>query len=86
MPKNIRIMHTQITDKIRISTAGIWYLRAYSSGYLQYETLCFSSDKRQRFFQVIHGICAGIDTDYLTKSIKIHRQISANLKDRFKED
>jgi hypothetical protein len=78
---NIRIMHTQITPEIMVSTAGIFYDEMWGERF-QYETWCFSDDPKQKSFQVIHGSCGLVDPYYLKKSIKIHRYISSNLKNR----
>jgi len=78
---NIRIIQTQITPEIRMSTAGIFYNEQWGERF-QYETWCFSDDPKQRSFQVIHGSCGWLDQHYLKKSIKIHRYISSNLKKR----
>lgn len=75
---NIRIMHTQITPDIRVSTAGIYYNEWFGERF-QYETWCFSKDPKQKSFQVIHGSCSRVDNFYLKKSIKIHRYIAKNL-------
>jgi hypothetical protein len=83
--RNCRILHTQITPKIRVSTAAIWYDPLYYSpnGHFQYETWCFSDDPQQRSFQVIHGVWNKIYWLFLRDSIKIHRYIAANLTKRF---
>ena len=75
---NIRIIHTQITPTIRVSTAGIFYEEMWGPRF-QYETWCFSDDPKQKTFQVIHGSCREIDQHYLKKSIKVHKYISDNL-------
>lgn len=85
---NMRIIQTKITDKIRVSTAGIYYENdppGFGERY-QFETWCFSDDDRQRSFQVIHGSWYRADRFLLTKAIKIHRQISKNLKERFNQE
>jgi len=76
---NIRIIQTQITDDIRVSTAGIFYEEHWGNRF-QYETWCFSNNPKQKSFQVIHGSYSRVDFYYLRKSIKIHRYISDNLK------
>ena len=79
---NIRIIQTQITNEIRVSTAGIFY--GDYGGRYQYETFVLSGDSKQKSFQVIHGSSGYISFPLLKKSIKIHRHISDNLKRRFK--
>lgn len=76
---NISIIHTRITDKIRVSSAAIYYDEAFGDRY-QYETWCFSGDPRQRSFQVIHGSWSCVDYHYLLKTIKVHQYIVKNLK------
>ena len=85
--KNCRIIQTIISPKIYVSTAAIWYdwgIGGYGpSKYFQYETWCFSDDINQRSFQIIHGCCGWIDFYLLKSSIKIHRYISNNLKEKY---
>jgi len=76
---NIRIMQTQITPEIRVSTAGIFYDEQWGERF-QYETWCFSDDPRQKDLQIIHGSNSSVCFYLLKKSIKIHRYISNNLK------
>ena len=80
--RNVRILHTQITDKIRVSSAAIWYpgLEYNPSPYYQYETWCFSDDGKQRSFQVIHGCHSNIHHRWIVDAIKIHKHIVRNLK------
>ncbi len=79
---NIRIMQTQITPQIRISTAGIFCHEGWGK-WFQYETWCFSDDSKQKTFQVIHGTASSINQYYLKKAIKIHRYISNNLQIKY---
>lgn len=81
---NIRIMQTQITSKIRVSTAGIFYKDLYGERF-QYETWCFSADPSQRNFQVIHGSRSDVNFRLLIRAIKIHRRISHGLKTLYGE-
>ena len=80
--RNIRIMQSQISDSIRVSTAGIWYSGEFFSlmGRYQIETWCFSDDRKQRSFQVIHGSSNNIDLKLIQKAIKIHCYITKNLR------
>ena len=84
---NARIIHTQITPDIRVSTAAIYYpygsIMLNPSPYYQYETWCFSDDNRQRSFQVIHGCWYKVDYLWLVNTIKIHMHIVKNLKARY---
>ena len=79
---NCRIIQTVITPEIYVSTAAIWYDGVGWQRRFQYETWCFSNNPNQKSFQVIHGSCGWIDFDFLKKSIKIHRYISDNLKEK----
>ncbi len=82
---NCRILHSQITPLIRVSSAAIWYGPTYfsSNGYYQFETWCFSEDKRQRSFQIIHGTHYRIDAAWIIDAVKIHQHIKRNLTDKF---
>lgn len=86
--KNIDLGKTQITDKIRVSSAAIWYESWYGSwygGYYQYETFVFSNDKEaQKSIQVIHGTyVGGTSSRLLSKTKKIHKYIADNLIQKF---
>lgn len=78
---NIKIMQTQITPEIRVSTAGIFYNEQWGERF-QYETWCFSDNPKQKSFQVIHGSSGWVNFHYLTESIKVHRYIADNLTKR----
>lgn len=82
-PSNINFGKTQITDKIRVSTAAI-YSAAHFGEYWQVETWCFSDDPRQRSFQVIHGTSGILDGEFHDHRLrliaeKVHKQIACNL-------
>ena len=81
----MRIIHTQITPNIRVSTAAIYYEQTYYvRPYWRFETWCFSKDDRQRSFQVIHGTDSNKFSWYdLRTSIKVHQYIAKNLKKKF---
>ena len=79
---NFRIMHTQITPEIRVSTAAIRYEIYNSYGlrpYFQYETFIFHEDD-SRTIQRIHGTSSDVSHELILKSIKAHKHISNNLK------
>ena len=82
--KSFRIIGTQITPLIRVSTAAILRpgFAASPNPYYQYETWCFSKDSKQKSFQVIHGTDGGVRFYLMTKAIKVHRHIVNNLKNR----
>jgi hypothetical protein len=69
---------TQITDKIRVSSAALYY-QADFGDYYQYETWIFSDDIRQRSKQVIHGTSLYTSKNLEDKTKKVHKYISDNL-------
>lgn len=76
--ENIDLGKTQITDKIRVSSAAIWY--EYDN-YYQLETWIFSDDKEvQKSRQVIH-CTTGIEIPQtkIDEVKKVHKLISDNL-------
>lgn len=75
---NIDLGKTKITDKIRVSSAAIWY-EWYN--YYQLETWIFSEDKDvQKSRQIIHCTTGSeIPQMSIDKAKKIHQQISYNL-------
>jgi len=83
--RNFRIIHSQITPLIRVSTAAILYSGFAESPvpYYLYETWCFSKDPRRKSFQVVHGTSHDVDFWMLTRAIKTHRHIANNLKEIF---
>ena len=88
MRRNIRIIHTQITPKIRVSTMGRWkdpdWEWGWPNGHYIYETRCFSDDPRQKSLRVLHGERENVCFYCIKKAINIHRHISNNLKKRYK--
>ena len=84
---NYDLGKTQITDKIRVSTAAIFYDEWFGRRW-QIETWCFSDDPgKQKTFQVIHGSIGCRDPEHdipvghlVTSAEKIHDYISNNLK------
>jgi hypothetical protein len=90
MTRNVRIIQTRISPTIFLSTAAIYYDIYNQYGltpYYQYETFCFADeDPKQHTFQVIHGTSSTLLHSYLVKSIKVHRHISKNLKERVSND
>lgn len=54
--ENVKILHTQITDNVRVSSAAIFYP---SQNRFQVETIVFSKDDRQPFRMFIHGSIFG---------------------------
>jgi len=81
---NIDLGKTQITDKIRVSSAAIFYEEWFGKRY-QFETFIFSNDKEAiRTKQIIHGSDRGEFSEKLAaKTRKIHNYISNNLLQKF---
>lgn len=77
---NIDLGKTKITDKIRVSSAAIFY-ESWFGNYYQLETFIFSDDKEhQRTRQIIHFTTyTEIPEKQIDKVKKIHRYISDNL-------
>jgi len=85
-PHDIDLGKTQITDKIRVSTAAI-FREEYFGKYWLIETWIFSDDLRQRSRQIIHGSSSG-DTPsprLCDKAKEVHQHISYNLHQKFAE-
>lgn len=85
-PHNVDLGKTQITDKIRVSSAAI-FREEYFGKYWLIETWIFSDDPRQRNTQIIHGSPSG-DTPsrvFCDKAKKVHQYISSNLQKKFAE-
>ncbi len=70
---------TQITNKIIISSAAIFYPAPFEN-YWQYETWCFSDDPNQKSFQSIHGTSIKESEKLELKTRKIHKYISLNIQ------
>ena len=85
--RNCGILHTRITDKIRVSTAAIYYpygtIANMPNEYYQYETWCFSEDSAQKSFQKIHFCDSRIHWSLVKKAIVVHKRIANNLKQRW---
>jgi hypothetical protein len=84
---NIYLGKTQITDKIRVSSAAIFYEEWFGK-YYQLETWIFSDDKeRQQSRMVIHGTTCGITITQKEKIKvqKVHKYISDNLIKKFND-
>jgi hypothetical protein len=82
---NLNLGKTQITDKIRVSSAAIFYENWFGV-YYQYETWIFSTDPIQKSVMVIHGTCGGdIDEKMVVKTQHIHERMANNLLKKFKD-
>ena len=84
--ENQDLGHTKITDKIRVSSAGIFREDGIWGKHFIVETWCFSDDPRQNSFQVIHGTPSRITDFYKKKITKIHNYIANNLKNKYSEE
>ena len=89
LPDAIDLGKTQITGKIRVSSAA--RPRANFGGWWLVETWIFSDDPRQRNRQVVHGECflhhdCPPNRDLCGKARKVHDYIAANLKAKFQEE
>lgn len=74
---NIDLGKTKITDKVRVSSAAVFY-EFWAGDYYQLETWVFSGDKSvQQSKQVIHGTCGSEIPDSLIEKTKtFHRRAS----------
>lgn len=75
---NIDLGKTKITDKVRVSSAAIFY-KEYFGDFYQLETWVFSEDKKvQESKQVIHGTTFGteIPEKLIEKTKTFHRRAS----------
>jgi len=76
---NIDLGKTQITDKIRVSSAAIFYQEMFGD-YYQVETWIFSDDERIKSKMQIHGTCGReIPQQLITHAQTFHRRISKML-------
>lgn len=82
--KNIDFGKTRITDKIRVSSAAIWY---ELHEYYQLETWIFSDDKeRYKSKQTIHGTCTrSIPESLIQKTKTFHRRVANGLIKKFNQ-
>lgn len=89
MGQNKNLASTIITDKIRVSTAAIYYDEWFGERW-QIETFIFSKDERVKTSQVnIYGSLYNEDyvnnpeTRMIKNAIKIHNYISNNLSIKY---
>lgn len=91
MKQSKNLASTVITDKIRVSTAAIYYDEWFGERW-QIETFIFSSDERIRTRMIIHGSDSFEDNvieskgSIIEKAIKIHNYISSNLLKKLEND
>lgn len=80
---NIDLGKTQITDKIRVSSAAIFY-EFWGGDYYQLETFIFSDDPSQKTRMIIHGT-TGREVSEIRKQevYKVHKYIADNLIKKF---
>jgi len=77
--KNLDLGKTQITDKVRVSSAAIFY-ENFPVDYYQFETFIFSDDPAIKSKQIIHGSSQILSTALAHKTKKVHGYVSNNLK------
>lgn len=82
MSLNVDIGKTRITDKIRVSSAIIFY-EIGTMYYFQYETWVFSDDDRQKSRQFIHGTSLFKTDKLAAKTITFHRRATQILLHKF---
>ena len=89
MKQNKNLASTIITNKIRVSTAAIYYDEWFGERW-QIETFIFSEDERIKTSQVaIHGNVSSEEDvieskgKIIEKAIKIHHYISHNLLNNY---
>lgn len=77
---NIDLAKTQITPRIRLSSAAVFY-EFWAGDYFQFETWVFSEDKEaQKSKQVIHGTCSAKGSPSLKeKTLTFHRRAARML-------
>ena len=78
MSLNVDLGKTKITDKIRVSSAAIFYDMGHFV-YYPFETWIFSDGPAQRSRQVIHGTHHSISERMIHKTKKVHDYIAKNL-------
>lgn len=81
---NIDLGKTRINEKIRVSSAAIFYPHEVHQ-YYQLETWIFSDDKElQRSTQIIHGTCGTeIPNCLIDKTKKVHGYVADGLNKKF---
>lgn len=79
--KNFNIASTIITDKIRVSSAAIFYEEFFGNYYLL-ETWIFSDDPTIKSRQIIHGTTGIFPVSQKEKDnvVKVHNYVAGNLK------
>lgn len=86
--QNINLGKTQITDKIRVSTAAL-HREEYFGSYWLIETWIFSDDPKQKNTQIIHGSPSSMNGEkppcekICEKARRIHAQISDSLRKKY---
>jgi len=77
---NCMIARTQITPAIYVSTVAI----RNDAGFFIYRTGVWSNDPRQKGFPITHCVEKTISWRFLVEPIRVHFQLSANLKKKCK--
>lgn len=81
--ENVDLGKTRITDKIRVSSAAIYYGNAFFGSYYQLETFIFSDDERQKSRQIIHYTTSSVTENDKERIAIIHTRISNGLLAKF---
>lgn len=84
--ENFNIASTIITDKIRVSSAAIFYENSFFGDYYQLETWVFSTDPTVKNKQIIHGTTSIFPISQKEKDnvVKVHNYVAGNLKIKLK--
>lgn len=85
--KNQNIAGTIITDKVRVSTAIIYYANEFFGDYYQYETWIFSKDERVKSVMKIYGISgSGDNIKLIDRATALHNRIARILTNKLKSN
>lgn len=83
--KNQNIASTIITDKVRVSSAIIYYENHSFGDYYQYETWIFSTDERIKSRMKIYGTSSWPDNKKLIeRATALHNRLSLILSTKLK--
>lgn len=75
--ENVNMGNTQITDKIRVSSAAIFYGGNWFGSYFQYETFIFSDDPSFKTRMFIWGAGGGVIEDKMKAlTERAHKRVS----------
>lgn len=80
---NLDLGKTAITDKVRVSSAAIFYENNFFRNYYQLETFIFSDDERQKTRMIIHYTCSEVTEQDRIFVAKVHNYVSRNMISKF---